>query len=208
MTTKLVETDNFLPDEAGLGVIIVGYPKSGNTWFTRLVANAIDCPVAGFWNAPSHNELAIEGGQRKSVHRVYKSHHTAKTFSGLPAKYRLIYLTRDPRDVAVSGASYFNLNLFKEKNHRLSHYDKYETMVDVLINGGVYSHCAKPWREHVTEFIGQPKRLGSPIRVSPTAPLIVKYEDLLIEPTQQLKRVFAYLDLEWQASHVQDAIEN
>ena len=31
-------------------VIITGYPKSGNTWLTRLIAEALDSPVIGFYN--------------------------------------------------------------------------------------------------------------------------------------------------------------
>lgn len=54
-------------------VIVSGYPKSGNTWTTRLVAEAIGCPVKGFWGS-DHNEIAIEGAERDSEFLVYMSH--------------------------------------------------------------------------------------------------------------------------------------
>ena len=34
-------------------IIIVGYPKSGNTWLTRLTADLVGCPVEGFLYNPN-----------------------------------------------------------------------------------------------------------------------------------------------------------
>ena len=42
-------------------IVIAGYPKSGNTWLTRLVAEVLKCPVVGFLEQPQNNEIAIEG---------------------------------------------------------------------------------------------------------------------------------------------------
>lgn len=47
-------------------IIIVGYPKSGNTWLTRLVAQICNSPVAGFLDA-NHvivNDFVIEGEEK------------------------------------------------------------------------------------------------------------------------------------------------
>ncbi len=56
-------------------VIIVGYPKSGNTWITRLTAELLNCPVKGFLYEKDNNEIAIEGLNRTSIYECYKSHH-------------------------------------------------------------------------------------------------------------------------------------
>lgn len=55
-------------------IIIAGYPKSGNTWLTRLVAEIVGCPVTGFLYS-QHFEIAKEGGDRKSEFECFKSHH-------------------------------------------------------------------------------------------------------------------------------------
>ena len=41
-------------------IIVVGYPKSGCTWATRLVAELVGCPVGGFWQSDK-KEIAVEG---------------------------------------------------------------------------------------------------------------------------------------------------
>jgi hypothetical protein len=55
-------------------IVVVGYPKSGCTWATRLVAELVRCPVSGFWQSDK-KEIAIEGEERVSDFRCYKSHH-------------------------------------------------------------------------------------------------------------------------------------
>ena len=104
-------------------VIICGYPKSGNTWLTRLTAEIIGCPVAGFWCAPANNDIAIEGGERESEYECYKAHHSIEFMSKTLSHYsngteKLIYVIRDPRDVIISGSHYFR---FSPRNSRLYH---------------------------------------------------------------------------------------
>jgi hypothetical protein len=106
-------------------IIIVGYPKSGNTWITRLVAELIQCPVAGFWKTPpSYTEIAVEGSNRKSEFECYKSHLSYQSLikDSRQDKLKLIFVVRDPRDIAISGASYFSFEkpLFLMIKKRLS----------------------------------------------------------------------------------------
>src|SRR6056297_564086 len=93
-------------------VIASGYPKSGNTWLTRLTAQLIGCPVKGFWTQPQNKDHAIEGTERVSEYRCFKSHHTYQsleesftTFGNRTEK--VIYIVRDPRDVAISATFFF-----------------------------------------------------------------------------------------------------
>lgn len=47
-------------------IIVAGYPKSGNTWATRLLAEVIGYPVAGSWRRNVVDALEIEGADRVS----------------------------------------------------------------------------------------------------------------------------------------------
>ena len=94
-------------------IIVVGYPKSGCTWATRLVAELVGCPVGGFWQSDK-KEIAIEGEDRISDYRCYKSHHQLAELEVQPNEPEtwIIYILRDPRDIAISGASYFQFDRF------------------------------------------------------------------------------------------------
>ncbi len=186
-----------MKQSCGLRVIVNGYPKSGNTWITRLVADVIGCPVGGFWGAPNHKELAIEGLERDSPHRVYKGHHRADQFDELDSNTKIIYLLRDPRDVACSGANYFSLKKFRDNNPNLSHYDKYQAMVDVMLKGGAYSWCQWSWGEHVEGFFN----------IYPEV-LIVKYENFLKDTVSEISKVLNYLDLERSRDQIVSSVKN
>lgn len=92
-------------------IIVVGYPKSGNTWITRLIAELVGCQVAGFWNSEL-DEVAVEGQDRVSDFRCFKSHHQLDELNVDidNDENPVIYVLRDPRDVAVSGAGFFKHN--------------------------------------------------------------------------------------------------
>src|SRR5262245_50755233 len=89
-------------------VLVAGYPKSGNTWLTRLVAELLGAPVQGFWSEPSSREMAVEGTERVSDFEVYKGHHS---YGAMRRDFNLadvVYIVRDVRDIAISGAHYFS----------------------------------------------------------------------------------------------------
>lgn len=90
-------------------LIVVGYPKSGNTWITRLVGELLGAPVLGFHGGNRDDEPAIEGLERASKYRVYKAHHTLASLQPAPPDEprRLIHVVRNPLDIAVSGAHFF-----------------------------------------------------------------------------------------------------
>ncbi|MGI9345593.1 MAG: sulfotransferase domain-containing protein [Gammaproteobacteria bacterium] len=95
-------------------ILIAGYPKSGNTWLTRLTAELADCPARGFWGQKSHIDGSEEGENRQSDFRCFKAHHTyAKMLDHVTERpIKVIYVVRDPRDVIISSAHFFNFRDF------------------------------------------------------------------------------------------------
>ena len=86
-------------------VFVVGYPKSGCTWLTRLVAELLGCPVSGFLGEKSEDDMALEGQGRVSTYRVVRAHQQwTELEPHLNAHTKVIYVVRDPRDATISGA--------------------------------------------------------------------------------------------------------
>jgi hypothetical protein len=198
-------------------VLVVGYPKSGCTWATRLVAELVGCPVAGFWGSDK-KEIAVEGEDRESDYRVYKSHHQLHELDLSPndSNTRLIYVLRDPRDIAISAANHFQFDRFprlvalartlprgekfyRHTLHRLLVRQGYrlEQMTDALLHGSasVHNWVRVSWREHWRPY----QKLGVPM---------IRYEDLLISPHEQCHRILQYLGLERTEMQIGVAIDN
>jgi Sulfotransferase domain len=198
-------------------IIVVGYPKSGCTWATRLVAELVGCPVAGFWQSDK-KEIAIEGANRVSDFRCSKSHHQLAELGVGPNELgtRLIYVLRDPRDIAISAANYFQFDRFPkvaalfrsvrrgEKLYRHTLYPllvsqnyRLERMTETLLHGSAEVHpwCRVSWQEHWRPY----EQAGVPI---------VRYEDLLLAPEEQSARILHHLEIEFSATTIATAVEN
>ncbi len=198
-----------------IDVIVTGYPKSGNTWATRLVADLIGCPVAGFWNSRKA-EIAREGVERVSSFRCFKAHQTVpEILSTAATDSVIIYVVRDARDVVVSGAHYFHfyrLRLLETLFTKTSRWwrdsrrileplltsESYRTdrMVDVLLTGPRRAgrFLAVPWAEHCRPCIE-------------TGQFFVRYEDLLQKPGEGCLRILSHLGLHRSEHEIREAIE-
>ena len=199
-------------------IIVVGYPKSGNTWVTRLVAELVGCPIAGFWHS-DHNEIAGEGTNRQSDFRCFKSHHQLHELeidNNSSDEYYIIYVIRDPRDVSISGANYFQFerynqiyNLLKKlpKGRALFYRIIYKIiypesfrisqMMNAVLYGSkdVHDWCRIPWNTHYKAYLE-------------SGYLFVRYEDLLSKPENECKKILAYLGLSRQENQIKEAIKN
>ena len=92
-------------------ILIAGYPRSGNVWIARLLGDALDRPIDG-------GSLAAEGQDRPGLGRVMQAHFWPGTerkplqINGqLRQDKRPILVVRDPRDVLVSAAAYWDWTL-------------------------------------------------------------------------------------------------
>lgn len=210
-------------------VVIAGYPKSGNTWITRLVAELIQCPVVGFWKAPnSYPEIACEGEDRISDFQCYKSHHPFKSFRNERSddEFYLIHVVRDPRDIAISGANFFRLEkdlllLIKALLHPVSPGGKaYRTLmvgIEALpVDPSVYLHKGEARINKMIEILLQGDTTVNPWLVPwkrYVKPYLtnnvfsVRYEDVLINPDQACSRILDYLQIKRTDHEVKLAIK-
>ena len=195
-------------------VLIVGYPKSGNTWITRLVAELINCPVSGFLGS-DHREIAEEGKERISNFRCLKSHHQLKELQEFDiSTKKVIYVLRDPRDIAISGAHYFEIHkydflrkiCFKTKLTRILYnriiYPRFikfriKVMINAIIYGAkeVQEWLKVSWKNHYLPFLENKY-------------LIVKYEDMLKEPLKECKSILNYIGIQRTEKEIKRAIYN
>ena len=92
----------------GRGIIwVVGCQKCGNTWLSRLIAEALDCPIGGSWREDRQmfkTPPATEGLDRPGKYWIYQEHLTEEPrYEG----QKIVVINRDPRDVIVSTMYYW-----------------------------------------------------------------------------------------------------
>jgi hypothetical protein len=105
-------------------VIIVGFPKSGNTWLARLMGDALNRPIRGTVEA---KPLAAEGEERGDARGIVRQLHL-KPSNDVPPNYpgfvaspwainpqyhteeKIVHIIRDPRDVAIAIDAYWVMN--------------------------------------------------------------------------------------------------
>ena len=176
-----------LPDD----VFLVSYPRSGNTWTRFLVANLLHPhEPATFANIERvvpdiyvNSQVAL---LRAPHPRVLKSHEPFD-----PRYKKVVYIVRDPRDVAVS----------------MYHWE--------IKRGRIRDDC--PWDEYVRRFLaGQCEPLHSwednaaswlATRWNSAGFLLLRYEDMLEQPERELGRVADFVGVEHSENTLARAVE-
>lgn len=178
-----------LPDDT----FIVTFPRSGNTWLRFLIGNLIhpETPVT-FANLESfipyvdiHSDRFLLGAPRP---RILESHETF-----FPAYPKVIYLVRDPRDVAIS----YHYILIKDRH--LPENFPFENFLDGFLAGKDYGHRLGPWADHVMSWVNM--RQGSPNF------LLLRYEDLLENTQRELARVAKFIGVSASREQLDHAVE-
>jgi Sulfotransferase domain len=170
---------------------LVSYPKSGNTWVRFLLANLIHPnETVGFSNInrllPAPGVLSRRFLKTLPRPRILKSHEP------FDVRFRkVIYLVRDPRDVAVS-EYHFDL-----KKRYIDAGMTLDQFVRLFISGGTSSYGS--WWEHAASWIGP--RYGNPLF------RLARYEDLLADPVAETAKIAEFLGIPADAERLKAAVE-
>ena len=169
---------------------IASYPRSGNTWTRFLIANLMhpDKPVT-FANIetiiPDATALPSRELKRVPRPRLIKTHEYFE-----PRFRKVIYLVRDPRDVVLS------LYNFRRKYRSVDDSYPIERYVAERFLPG---DLDVSWGEHVGSWMGT--------RMNHLGFLLVRYEDLLQDPTCELCRLASFLGIAANTESLTQAIE-
>lgn len=180
-TLKLTSINQFEDND----IFVVGYPKSGNTWFRFLIAGAvygIDLDLA-----PS--SLVYDLIPDLHYLPFYKRFHSPMFFKShylpLPEYKHVIYLVRDGRDVMVS---YF---------HHLSAIRGEEITFSDLVQGDDYLEFGM-WHDHIKAWLQNPYKARL---------MITRYEDLITQPLQEMRRLCEFVGVGRPDSLLNQVIE-
>lgn len=198
------------PDD---GIFLVSFPKSGNTWTRFLIGNLThpEEPVTFANVSRIVPDIYVAGVNqiRSSVPpRVFKSHEAFD-----PRYKRVIYIVRDPRDVAVS--SYH----FARKGRHIEDDFPLETYVSTLFVGR--DHTYGNWGEHVGSWLVNSSNASQMIgRQSLPAKstsfgasghgrqfLLLRYEDLLDNAEEELSKVAEFLGRKTSPQDIERAVD-
>lgn len=171
-------------------IFLVSYPKSGNTWVRFLIANLIANEPVTFLNieqtVPSIYILPDRRLRALPRPRVLKSHECF-----MPRYRNIIYIVRDPRDVAVS---YYHYNIKKRLLPPECSLDDY---IPHFLADDLDMQCG-PWGEHVLSWLRMQDTRGRF--------LLLRYEDMQANATAELARVADFFGIEPTAERLERAV--
>jgi hypothetical protein len=176
-----------LPDD----IFLVSFPKSGNTWSRFLLANLL-YPERGATFANIHRlvldptDTTKRDFERMPRPRVIKSHECFDPRFG-----RVIYIVRDPRDVAISQYHYHR------KIMKIVDDSPLENFVTRFLAGETCPHGS--WGQNVVTWLGASE--GSPRF------LLLRYEDMLADTARELAKIVTFLGISVDPEQIAQAVE-
>ena len=179
-------------------IYVAGYPKSGCTWLTRLLAEVLNSPSGGCRPGDDKNEVATEGQNRKGGFVVRKGHFRPVP-GGLyivPTEHRLaidkitnervVMIHRDPRDVIVSGAYYWRRNINEQ--------------MEMVIRGNGKMRVHGAWNVFINEWMNYENEDWF---------VHISYEALLENTLQVVRNILIAIEIEMPVKQqIRQAISN
>lgn len=160
-------------------VFLVSYPRSGNNWTRFLIGNLIhpedpvtfanlERRVPEIYFAPDRRLRALPRPRIFKSHEVFQPHYP-----------HVLYIVRDPRDVAVSN---YHHNL---KAGNIPPDCKLENFVPMFL-AAKFDHKCGTWADHVASWLAtRENRHGF---------ALLRYEDLTQDPVAALSRIAGFLE--------------
>lgn len=176
MDTKRGRSLTVFPED----IFLVSYPKSGNTWMRFLIGNLLyqDRPTT-FSNIELKVPDIYQNSNRKllqiSPPRILKSHEYFD-----PRYKKVIYIVRDPRDIAVS--YYYHCIKFRVIKQEV----KIARFLNQFIEGKIDNFGS--WEKNVGSWLGA--RKGDPDF------LLLRYEDIVKDTPDALKKIAIHLEID------------
>jgi Sulfotransferase domain len=172
---------------------IVSYPRSGNTWTRFLVANLLHPEQPATFDNIESLVPDTEAQSNRMLKRVSRPRFI-KSHEYFDHRYRrVIYIVRDPRDVALS---YYHFD--RKYGHIRDDYPL-ESFVEDFVNGRLTSLDWGTWAENVASWIytrGQSKNF-----------LLLRYEEMIADTPGQLARLAAFLGVDADRERLATTIE-
>jgi hypothetical protein len=208
-----------LPDD----IFLVSYPKSGNTWTRFLLGNLLN-PDEGITFANVERKVPDIYAESKSTLKKAPRPRLIKSHECFDPRYRrVIYIVRDPRDVAVSAYHYDRKGRNIPDGFPLEEYvttrfmktDEYfgswgEHAGSWLVNSNNILQMSRlkdgflgtmgSWGDNVMSWVGA--------RGHDREFLLVRYEDLLEDTRREMMRISEFLGLAHiSAEQIDKAVE-
>src|ERR1700687_5432529 len=182
------------PDE----MLLASYPKSGTTWLRFLIANLRHPDREVGYGNLHHLILDLEVSVERDFDRAPRP-RIIKTHGSFDPRYRrVIYMVRDPRDVALS--HYEHLRKLRRTDDEFP----MEDFIQRFLAGGdtasrVSTAHTGSWGENAGSWLATRSRHSGF--------LLVRYEDLLDGTTRELMRVADFAGLPATPERISQAIE-
>lgn len=166
-------------------ILLVGYPKSGNTWVRFLIGNYLTRGECSFSN--SHE--IVPGLEENSEQcewidrpRFIHSHFTYGKISTAHPNFveklpQVVFVVRDGRDVAVS--YYYHLL----KQHLIGSDTKFGQYIEMLDQGKFYPYIA--WGKYIDQWLDV-------LNSGANNWLLLRYEDLKENPGREFTRFLKF----------------
>ncbi len=172
-------------------VFLVSYPKSGNTWARFLIANLLYSERHPDWGNIDRLIPAPEVMSKRDFARMPRP-RIIRTHDAFDPRYKqVIYIVRDPRDVALSQYHHHRKLKLIEDNH------PFESFLARFLAGETNVHGS--WKQNAASWLAA--RYGDPRF------LLLRYEDMLVDTRSELASICSFMGVEATPEKLSKVVE-